>query len=131
MDAAEDIGQKTNAVGQGMAVAAKLAARGAAFEKEGAVYPILANVDKFIAAHGQGGYAVGDSLTIADLMLYTATSSLLSGMFDGVPATALDDFAHIAALRKLVRSYPAVVKYYDSLDAAVKTSLPASFDAIQ
>jgi glutathione S-transferase len=131
MDAAEDIGQKTNAAGQGMAQAEKLAAREAAFVKGGAVYPVLANVDKFIAAHGQGGYAVGDALTIADLMLYTATSSLLSGMFDGVPATALDDFAHITALRKMVRSYPSVVKYYDSLDAAIKTGLPASFDAIQ
>ena len=119
MDAAEDIGTKTNAVGQGLPQEEKEALRKVACEAGGVTYEILERIDKFVAANGQGGHAVGDSLTIADLFLYTATCNLVGGLYDGVPLDAADSFSHIMACRKLVRSHPAVMKWYDELDAQV------------
>ena len=116
MDAAEDIGSKTNAVGQGLPQEEKEAARKAACQAGGTTFQILERIDKFIAANGKGGHAVGDSLTIADLFVYTASCNLVGGLYDGVPLDTIDSFSNIMACRKLVRSHPAVTKWYDELD---------------
>lgn len=128
MDAAEDMGAKTFAVGQGMEQAEKEAARKAACEKGGPIYTILEKIDAFIAANGKEGYTVGDSLTIADLYLYTGSSNFVSGLYDGVPANALDDFKNIMQVRKTVRSHPDVVEYYEGLDESIK--MPDSYAPI-
>lgn len=128
MDAAEDIPGKISSAGQGLEQADKEAARKAACEKGGAVHAIWEKIDNFIDSNGKDGHVVGDSLTIADLYIYTTSSTFVSGLFDGVPATALDDFPNILAVRKMVRSYPAVVKYYENLDASIK--MPDSFALI-
>jgi glutathione S-transferase len=126
MDALEDIQPKTFAAGQGMEKEAKEAERKKVVSEGGAVYGILSNVDKFIASNGSGGYAVGDSLTIADLFVYTMSSTFISGMFDGVPLDSLEPFADISAVRKTVRSHPAVTKWYDEL----KVEVPPSFGVV-
>ena len=130
MDAAEDIGVKTTAVGQGLEQAEKEAARKAATNKGGPISAILENIEHFIAANGKDGHTVGNKLTIADLSLYTGTSNFVSGLFDGIPANALNDFPCILAVRKMVRSHPDVANYYDGLDETIKTKLPASYAPI-
>jgi glutathione S-transferase len=127
MDACEDIGSKTNAVGAGLPQNEKEAARAAACAEGGATHGILQNLDDFIAANG-GCYSVGETLTIADLSIYVGSSTLVSGMYDGVPSDALDCFDNLAMVRKTVRSHPAVCKWYDSLDNTVK--VPSSFNKI-
>ena len=127
IDAADEVGPKINAVGQGLPQKEKEVARKVAVEKGGAVYDFLGKIDAFIATNGSSdGHAVGKDLSIADLFLYTATSTLVSGLYDGVPADALDGFVHIQACRKMVRSHPTVAKYYE--DSQV--DLPASYDPI-
>lgn len=125
LDACEDIGTKTNSAGQGLPKEEKEAARAKALAKGGGVYSILQNVDNFIGKHA-AGYAVGDSLTIADLFLFTSCGAVVSGLYDGVPLDALDsDFPNIMAVRKAVRSNEAVTKWYDELDESIK--IPASY----
>jgi len=127
MDACEDIGAKTNAAGSGLPQDEKEAARKASCTEGGVTYEILKKIDCVIGSN-RGCFAVGDSLTIADLLIYVGSSNLVSGMFDGVPPNALDSFDNLAVLRKAVRSNHAVCKWYDGLDESVK--VPSSFDKI-
>lgn len=130
MDACEDIGQKTNAQGQGLEQAEKEAARAKAVAKGGVVYEILQRVEAFAAQHGsKTGYAVGNSLTIADLYVYASCGSLVSGLYDGVPADAIDqgDFPRLTAIRKSVRAHPAVKKYYANLDIQWRSQMSPSY----
>ena len=119
LDAVEDVGSKTNAVGQGLPQSEKEAARLAACQPNGVTHQLLEKRDQFIAQNGKNGHVVGDTLTIADLFVYTSTSNLVGGIYDGVPSNTVDSFAHIAACRKLVRSHPAVQKWYDELESPV------------
>jgi glutathione S-transferase len=121
MDAVEDIASKVNSQGQGLPQDEKEAARAKAVAKGGPVYGILEKVENFIATNGSGGYSVGDSLTIADLFIFASCGTLVSGLFDGIPADAIDkDFANIMAVRKAVRSNPAVTQWYDQLDSSIQ-----------
>ena len=128
MDAVEDLGTKTSAIGQGLEPKEKEAARKVAVAEGGPIHALLENMDSFIATNGRDGYAVGNAMTIADIYLYTSSSNLVSGLYDGVPENALDKFANIRNVRKTVRSHPAVVQYYDSLDSSIQ--MPKSYAAI-
>lgn len=128
MDACEDIGTKTNSQGQGLPQEEKEAARAKAFAKGGDVYNIFVKVQQFVETHGSGNYAVGDSMTIADLYLYSGCGMLVSGLYDGVPKDALArDFPRINAIRKTVREHPAVNKFYENLDAKYGAKMGESF----
>jgi glutathione S-transferase len=114
MDALEDVG-KINGVGRGLEKDAKNAARLAAVTgPEGATFKVLAKIDAFIRDNGDGagGHSVGSSLTIADLYVFSASSMLGSGFFDGVPPTVTDSFQYISAVRKAVSSINAVQAHY-------------------
>jgi glutathione S-transferase len=124
MDAVEDLGSLTSKQGEGLPQAEKEAARAVAVAKGGPTYTHLERIETFVGTHGSSGYAVGNSLTIADIALFTATGGLVSGLYDGVPLNAIDsDFPNINAIRKTVRSQPSVVEWYNKLDGA----MPASF----
>jgi len=127
MDAVEDIGALVMSAGKGLEQTEKEAARKAAAAEGGGVYAKLSKIDNMIAANGKDGVIVGDVLTIADLFVHCNCNHLVSGMFDGIPADAIDEFANITALRKMVRSNPAVCKWYDELDSSIK--MPAAFGA--
>ena len=122
MDACEDLGTVTNKQGQGLAQAEKEAARAKAYEEGGAVAAILKNVEGYIGRNGgSGGYSVGSSLTIADLFLFSAIGAITSGLYDGVPLDAVDTgYPNITAVRKTVRSQPAVVDWYNNLDKDIR-----------
>ncbi|CAB9509497.1 Glutathione S-transferase, C-terminal domain [Seminavis robusta] len=127
MDACEDMNPKLNSQGQGLPQEEKEAARAKSMAKGGVVYGMLEAVDKFIAANGKNGHAVGDSLTVADLFVFAGCCALTSGIFDGVPLDAIDSgLDNIMAVRKKVRSLEAVAKWYDEL-AAKDVTMPASY----
>ena len=113
IDALEDVG-KINDVGRGMEQEAKNAARIAAVTgPDGKTFKVLVKIDAFIRDNGDGaGHSVGSSLTIADIYVFTKTSMLSSGFFDGVPLTVTNGFKHISAVRKAVSSINAVQAYY-------------------
>lgn len=127
MDATEELSPKTNAIGQGLPQEEKEAARKAAFDKGGAVHSFLGKIDAYIVANGSDGHVVGKNFSVADIFVYTTCSNLVSGLFDGVPANALDGFANIQACRKMVRNHPAVVKYYENS----KADMPAAYGLIE
>mmetsp|Transcript_12368 Transcript_12368/g.16215 ORF Transcript_12368/g.16215 Transcript_12368/m.16215 type:complete len:227 (-) Transcript_12368:78-758(-) len=127
IDACEDIGT-INIIGQGLPQEEKEAARAKAVAEGGPVFNILKKIEAFIDEHcGSEGYAVGGTLTIADVFLFTGCGALESGFFDGVPPDAVgaSDFPKITAVRKAVRSHPAVTKWYNELDDSIK--IPASY----
>lgn len=126
IDACEDAGSKIGRVGQGLSQSEKETARAKDVAKGGDTYSLLEMIDHFIAENGSNGHAVGDSMTIADLFLFSSCGFLVSGFFDGIPLDAIDkDFPNLLAVRKSVRSHEAVTKWYNELDESVKT--PASF----
>ena len=49
---------------------------------------------------------------MADVHLFSYTSNLGSGFFDGVPATVTDPFKNIQRVRKAVADLPAVEAWY-------------------
>uniref|UniRef100_A0A061SAH2 Prostaglandin-H2 D-isomerase n=1 Tax=Tetraselmis sp. GSL018 TaxID=582737 RepID=A0A061SAH2_9CHLO len=62
----------------------------------------LGYFNKHIEENGSSGYIVGDSLTIADLKLYTLIGLLTSGMLDGIPKTIAEPFPKVTALLEKV-----------------------------
>jgi len=111
MDATEDLMPKIMKAGVGTEGEAKEAARRESSE-EGEVFAHLQRINTHVGKFGQGGFAVGDSLTIADLHLFTTASNLISGLYDGVRPTCLDAHAHIQAVRRNVRGLPKVDEWY-------------------
>lgn len=125
IDATEDILPTTNKVGEGLNKEEKEAARKAACEEGGVVYQLLTKIDGAISANDESVFAVGDSLTIADLFIYCTSTFIVSGFYDGIPSDTLDRFVNLHNLRKEVRSNPSVCTWYDNLDSAV--NVPTAF----
>lgn len=125
MDAAEDIGAVTMKAGVGLPQAEKEAERKAYCQEGGKTYEVLQKLNERIGSNAGSPFAVGESITIADLYLYCNCNNLVSGLYDGVPTDTLDAFENIATLRKAVRSHPGVTKWYDNLDSSI--TMPASY----
>ena len=131
MDTVEDAFVKVSAAGLGKLEQGEQIAFEAARLWEvvaGSAAALLASIDAHIAAHGTGGFAVGNSLTIADVHLFTTTGMLTSGLLDGVPVTILDRFDHILACRRHVANHPAVKNWYN-VEAFKGRLAPESFRA--
>jgi glutathione S-transferase len=112
MDAADDLIVKTNNCGQGLAIEEKLTKRIEAAAEGGSIANHLGCLEAFIAKHGSGGYAIGASLTVADLVLYNTVGMAASGFFDGLDSSILKRYPLICAVRKSVVEHPAVAAYY-------------------
>jgi len=115
LDVLDDLQGKINAAGQGKEQAENESDR-KEFTTNGQGAELLRRIDAFIEKNGANGFTVGNSLTIADLMAFPTLTFFTSGFYDGVPATALDGFAHIQAMRKTVATLPEVVKYLDDME---------------
>ena len=61
-------------------------------------------------------YAVGDSLTVADLVIFINVQFLVSGYLDGVPLDSLVSFKNLAAHKAVVANHPKVKEYYASAE---------------
>eukprot|EP01061_Rhynchopus_euleeides_P018379 TRINITY_DN303_c0_g1_i1.p2 TRINITY_DN303_c0_g1~~TRINITY_DN303_c0_g1_i1.p2 ORF type:complete len:232 (+),score=116.51 TRINITY_DN303_c0_g1_i1:58-696(+) len=57
-------------------------------------------------------YAAGDSLTLADVVIFTTLQPLRTGWLDGVPKDCLDGFKNVLAHRDLVANHEKVKAYY-------------------
>lgn len=114
MDVMEDLLHVVNSAGHNKASDVKAEARRETLE-EGEAFALLCRIDAFIGSQGFFGHVVGETLTVADLMVFTTLNNLVSGAFDGVPADALKRFGHLQEARKTVANHPAVVAYYDAM----------------
>merc|ERR1719453_1875456 len=90
----------------------KVAARVEICKEGGKLEETLGKFEAFLVANAGSAFAVGDSITIADFVLFNATCMLVSGWLDGVPLTALDKFPKLNAHRQTIGSLPAVADYY-------------------
>lgn len=127
MDAVEDFGSTIMKAGVGLPKVEMEAERKKSCQEGGSMYSLLQRLDSNIGLSSASSFAVGDTLTIADLFIFCSANNLVSGLFDGVPKDTLDSFNNIMTLRKAVRSHPGVIKFYDSLDSKLKEKLPASY----
>ncbi|KAJ9468675.1 Glutathione S-transferase 4 [Diplonema papillatum] len=89
----------------------KEAKRAEIVAKGGAVEKWVANIDS-VLAESKSGFAVGDSLTMADLVVFLCVNGLRSGTMDGIPKDCLDHLAHIEKHRVTIANIPQVQNYY-------------------
>ena len=61
-------------------------------------------------------YAVGDSLTVADLVVFVSTHALVCGFFEAIPSTLLAPFKNLAAHKAVVANQPKIKEYYASAE---------------
>ena len=92
--------------------AEKNAARAEICKNGGKLEEVLAKFEAFVAAHGKNGFAVSDSLTLADFALYNSECMLVSGWLDGFPLTVLDKFPALLAHRQTIGTMPAIKEFY-------------------
>eukprot|EP00834_Sanchytrium_tribonematis_P003641 NODE_147_length_15617_cov_0.576750.p13 type:complete len:220 gc:universal NODE_147_length_15617_cov_0.576750:13753-14412(+) len=57
------------------------------------------------------GYAVGNQMSIADVLIYTFTWWITSGVLDGIPKTILDQYPTILKVRSQVHEHPKVSEW--------------------
>ena len=57
------------------------------------------------------GWLVGDSVTIADLLLHRTTTWVGSGMLDGIPKTMVDSYPWVKAHHDKIEAIPAVKQW--------------------
>ena len=61
-------------------------------------------LERLLVANGRTGFAVGDSLTVADLKLYWIIDKLTNGSLDGIPTSVLDAFPTVLAWRENIKA---------------------------
>eukprot|EP01126_Amoeba_proteus_P052260 TRINITY_DN6295_c0_g2_i1.p1 TRINITY_DN6295_c0_g2~~TRINITY_DN6295_c0_g2_i1.p1 ORF type:complete len:154 (-),score=29.33 TRINITY_DN6295_c0_g2_i1:65-526(-) len=71
------------------------------------------NLDKYLASIG-GEFAVGSSLTIADLKLFPIIGWLKSGILDGLPTNLLDPYVHVNRVFEKVQNDDRIKAYHAS-----------------
>eukprot|EP01061_Rhynchopus_euleeides_P029946 TRINITY_DN495_c0_g1_i5.p1 TRINITY_DN495_c0_g1~~TRINITY_DN495_c0_g1_i5.p1 ORF type:complete len:215 (+),score=109.65 TRINITY_DN495_c0_g1_i5:115-759(+) len=90
----------------------KQKARAAAVAEGGDAHKWLVYLDKRLEGKK---YAVGDALSIADVVIFTQIQPLRAGWLDGVPKDCLDAFKNIQAHRDLIANLDKVkAKYADA-----------------
>ena len=92
---------------------AKLEAREKLAAPGSKLHEWLGKIDAKLGAN-PSGFAVGDSLTMADLRCFCELSSMISGWYDGIPASLLVNYSNIQKHRAKIASLPEVEKYYAS-----------------
>mmetsp|Transcript_22474 Transcript_22474/g.38793 ORF Transcript_22474/g.38793 Transcript_22474/m.38793 type:complete len:207 (+) Transcript_22474:114-734(+) len=76
----------------------------------------IGGVEKLLAKHN-GKFAVGDQITVADLLVLAVSGFLTSGMMPYVPTDVVAKYPHWNRIVQGVKDYPAVKKYYESQKA--------------
>ncbi|TMW59794.1 hypothetical protein Poli38472_004863 [Pythium oligandrum] len=88
---------------------------------------MFSELDKRIAGWG-GQYAVGDELTVADLLIYCWVLGLKSGYLLAIPTTIADGYLHIGRIFDQVSNHPTVQEWNQKtapLDGFRKWSSPS------
>ena len=99
----------------------------------GALAQGLAKLQNFLLKTGTAGYAVGNTLTIADLRLLAQISFLGSGFFDGIAANFADRFTRIKSIRQNIAArHQSIKTYYEDeknrFDQMYQTQLASSHE---
>jgi len=90
----------------------KMAARAAMVQPDGRLLVQLGGLEKICKENGSNGYAVGDSITVADLAICGVAKWLSSGVLDGIPADIVQTkFPAIAKVKSTVLSHPKVQEW--------------------
>eukprot|EP01059_Diplonema_ambulator_P008159 TRINITY_DN1769_c0_g1_i2.p2 TRINITY_DN1769_c0_g1~~TRINITY_DN1769_c0_g1_i2.p2 ORF type:complete len:219 (+),score=104.88 TRINITY_DN1769_c0_g1_i2:55-711(+) len=87
------------------------AARGRLFAEGGEVAKWIQLTDN-ILGKSASGYAVGDTLTLADLVAFTWLQQFKTGWLEGIPNECLDSYKHLAAHAEKIANVPEVRAYY-------------------
>ncbi|GLC60989.1 hypothetical protein PLESTB_001703300 [Pleodorina starrii] len=69
-----------------------------------------------------GGFVAGPKLSFADLSIFSALSSVVSGMYDGVPANLLEQYPALKAFRNKVANEPGVKAFYEKNGEGLRAS---------
>lgn len=73
--------------------------------------PHFAQLDKYICKKSPN-YAVGDSMTIADLAIFNFVNWFKSGMLDGIPADLVSPYRNVCSVCDTVSKNPKVQDWY-------------------
>ncbi|CAN8062333.1 unnamed protein product [Agarophyton chilense] len=69
-------------------------------------------LEKRFESFGEGVYAVGDQISIADLVITCFINGFKSGVFDFVPSDVMENYPKFMAIHKQVMELPSVVEWY-------------------
>ncbi|PXF40465.1 Hematopoietic prostaglandin D synthase [Gracilariopsis chorda] len=69
-------------------------------------------LEKRLETFGGASHAVGNELTVADLVITCTVNSVQCGILDYVPVDVLDQYPRINAIHKAVMDNPKVVEWY-------------------
>lgn len=77
-------------------------------------------LEKRLELFGDGPWAVGDELTVADLALYSMVAILKSGAVDHVSTEVTDEYTRSMKVYEAVLEHPKVVEWYKKKAEAEK-----------
>ena len=87
----------------------KASARAALIAPDGRLTLHLGGLEKICAENGGCSYAVGSTMTVADISIWRLVGWLSSGIIDGIPVDYVSStFPHLAALVAAVDAHPKV-----------------------
>jgi glutathione S-transferase len=89
----------------------KIAARSSLCAAGGKVHVQLQKIENFL---GDREFVAGNIFTVGDCALFATLGNFISGFFDGIPATLLDDFPRLAAYHQRIAARPDVAKGYET-----------------
>ncbi|EFJ46564.1 hypothetical protein VOLCADRAFT_109826 [Volvox carteri f. nagariensis] len=79
-------------------------------------------LNKHVSNLGEDGYVAGDKLSFADLGIFTSLSAIISGVYDGIPPTLLDDYPALKAFRNKIANEPGVKAYYEKHGEGIRAA---------
>lgn len=59
----------------------------------------------------KGPFCGGDTLQVADIKVWSIVNSVLSGIYDHIPGSVLDDYAEVVALHAAVAAHPKIAEW--------------------
>lgn len=80
---------------------------------------LFRGLEKRLRHFGSGRWAVGDSLSIADLAVYAFMLSVVTGTFDHLTMRPLQAYGRVVAVFEAVRAHPKVVAWNRRMREAV------------
>jgi len=93
----------------------KLPAREGLIAPEGRLTMHLGGLEKICAENGSCGYAVGSSLTAADLAIWRLVGWITGGVIDGIPSDYVTStFPSLSKLVATVDAHPKVVEWKEA-----------------
>lgn len=73
---------------------------------------LIGVLEKRLAKFGDGPWAVGKKMTVADMVIFTLVTFIKSGFKEYVPPCVLDKYERVIASYEAVKKDPKVVEWY-------------------